>query len=324
MGGMNTPENVTTSLSDHLLLTKETTLALSPDSAAVLGIRTPEELRGVATSIAIAAANHVRQERRAFIGLDGRVSIANTKSSVVDPVTAVDRSSEDVIRALLRQAAPEDHVFGEENGGQLARDAVTWIVDPIDGTVNFVYGIPASAVSIAATVNGVPIAAAVVDIPRGYVFSACIGGPALCTPREQDAPMGTEAESIVLNQHTELTDMSLALVGTGFAYDASRRARQATLLMDLLPRVRDIRRIGSAALDLCAVASGKFDAYFEHGLGPWDYAGGALIAARSGAVVYMPRLTATSRDGVGVLASAPGVSQELAGHTISIRMQSVS
>ncbi|MDN6814172.1 MAG: inositol monophosphatase, partial [Corynebacterium variabile] len=197
--------------------------------------------------------------------------------------------------------------------------AVTWVVDPIDGTVNFIYGVPASSVSGAATVNGVPVAGAVADIARHRVFSACVGGPAQ-VGSESAAGGDGHPRSRILGPVTGPAGLSEALVGTGFSYSSARRAQQAALLVELLPQIRDIRRLGSAALDLCAVAAGALDGFYEHGLGPWDHAAGALIAARAGAQVHMPVLTAGYDDGVGVLAAAASVAGELAGHTVSVRM----
>ncbi|AGP30902.1 inositol monophosphatase family protein [Corynebacterium terpenotabidum] len=304
---------VSTASSDHLLLTRETTEDLSPTCAEVLADRTPDQLRRTAVSVAVTAARHVRDARRQVAGPDGRVPVSTTKSSEVDPVTAVDRSSEALIRRLLTGES-RDAVLGEEDGGDLRADVVTWVVDPIDGTVNFIYGFPASAVSIAATVNGVPVAAAVADIARRRVFSACTGGAAVLAHEED------EGAGRVLAPSTGPRTLATSLVGTGFSYDAERRARQAALLGDLLPRIRDIRRAGSAALDLCAVAAGALDAYYEHGLGPWDHAGGALIAARAGAVVHMPLLTKGYREGVGVVAASPRISGEIAGHVLGMPM----
>jgi myo-inositol-1(or 4)-monophosphatase len=306
----------------HVLLTADGTQAPGPDAVSVLGSRTPEDLRRLAVTVAAAAAGHVREARRGIVGPDGRVPVAATKSSDVDPVTAVDRSSEELIRGFLADRALGDAILGEEDGGTLREDAVTWVVDPIDGTVNFIYGVPASSVSVAATVNGVPVAGAVADIARHRVFSACTGGPAQVGPDSVGDAAGGDADyrSRVLGSVTGPAGLSEALVGTGFSYSAGRRAQQAALLVDLLPKIRDIRRLGSAALDLCAVAAGALDGFYEHGLGPWDHAAGALIAARAGAQVHMPVLTAGYDDGVGVLAAAPSVSGELAGHTVSVQM----
>jgi myo-inositol-1(or 4)-monophosphatase len=172
------------------------------------------------------------------------------------------------------------------------------VLDPIDGTVNFVYAIPAYAVSVAAQVDGVSVAGAVADVTAGRVYSAGLGLGAHVV----DATGTREA----LHCNT-VDDLSLALVGTGFGYSPQRRAAQAAVLARLLPHVRDVRRIGSAALDLCMVAAGRLDAHYEHGLNIWDWAAGALIAAEAGARVQLPR-----SDGPALtVAAAPGVAREL-------------
>jgi myo-inositol-1(or 4)-monophosphatase len=299
---------------DQNLLTPENTDELSAAAAAVLGTRSPEDLRSTAVRIASEAAAHVR---RARAGLHGRVDVAATKSSTVDPVTAVDRSSEDLIRARLGEFADGDAVLGEEEGGALADDRVTWVADPIDGTVNFIYGIPSSAVSVAAVLDGVPVAAAVADIVRQRVFSACVGGRAMVSGEYE--PNGRATGGRVLQVRPSVPEsLGSALVGTGFSYEADRRRQQAELLVDVLPRVRDIRRIGSAALDLCAVAAGSLDAYYEHGLGPWDHAAGALVAARAGAQVRQASLAAGSERGLCTFAAVPSVAGELADLVASV------
>lgn len=333
MGTVHTFQSFPDGLPDHVLLTPDTTHAPSPDVTAASAGRSPEQLRVVAVQIAAAAARHVRDARHRAAGADGRIPVAATKSSEVDPVTAVDRSSEALVRAMLARSAPQDVVLGEEDGGELVTGTVVWVVDPIDGTVNFIYGIPASAVSIAATVDGFPVAGAVADIARRRIYSGCIGGDALVAPEPgsvtdpgsvpgsapRSAP-GQSTQARILAPDGGPGDLSRALVGTGFSYSAQRRSRQAALLVTLLPQIRDIRRLGSAALDLCAVASGALDAYYEHGLGPWDHAAGSLIAARAGRTVFMPRLSAGYDDGVGVFAAAPGVADELAGQVVPVRM----
>jgi myo-inositol-1(or 4)-monophosphatase len=176
---------------------------------------------------------------------------------------------------------------------------VTWVLDPIDGTVNFVYGVPAYAVSVAAQVNGESVAGAVADVVGDRVYSAATGLGAHVTDGHGTQPL----------QCSAVEDVSMALLGTGFGYSRQRRAAQAALLARMLPVVRDVRRIGSAALDLCMVASGRLDAYYEHGLKVWDRAAGALIAAEAGARVVVPTPDA---PGAGlVLAAAPGIADEL-------------
>lgn len=300
-------------MGEQIRLDRTTTDVPPPSAGRALAGRTPDELRRVAVTVASEAALHVAEARTRSAGGDGRIRVEATKSSEVDPVTAIDRSSERLIRRRLGELAPYDAVLGEEDGGVLAQDRVTWVVDPVDGTVNLVYGIPASAVSMAACVDGVPVAGAVADIARKRVYSACTGGDLVIDEADTAGTAGTagtaDRERSAL---PELSSLSSALVGTGFSYLASRRRAQAGLLGDLLPEIRDIRRIGSAALDLCAVADGALDAYYEHGLGPWDHAAGSLIAARAEAVVHMPPLERGYDEGVGVLAAVPGIVDDLA------------
>lgn len=255
-----------------------------------------DELRVVAEDVVAAAAAFVRRRRpEIFAAAVGPV--VRAKSTPTDPVTIVDTESEQVVRDLLARARPGEPILGEEGGGSAGRPgAVRWVVDPIDGTVNFVYGIPAYAVSLAAQVDGVSVAGAVADVCSGEVFSAALG----C-----GATVAAGGERRVL-RCTKVTDLAMVLIGTGFGYEPRRRAAQAALLARLLPLVRDVRRIGSAALDLCQVAAGRLDAHYEHGLNVWDWAAGALIAAEAGAVVLTP-----SEPAGLLLAAAPGVSDEL-------------
>ena len=207
-------------------------------------------------------------------------------------------------------------MLGEESGlssEDSAPGEVLWIVDPIDGTVNFLYGVPAYAVSIAAVVNGQPVAGVVVDVTGQVAYVAHAGGPAR---RLKD--IADKAAAVTLRVEPAEQEaapggaLGKALVATGFSYVAEDRRRQAERLTRLLPQVRDIRRIGSAALDLCRVASGEVDAYFEHGLGPWDHAAGCLIAARAGAISVAPDYDVTKEAKALVLAVKPGVAAELA------------
>lgn len=304
--------------SNHHLLDEQSTRSLDPAAAAALAGRTPDDLRRVCVSIAAEAAALVRSARHSA-GV--RVGVSGTKSSAVDPVTEIDRASETLIRdriaAHSAAAGGQDVILGEEEGGRIVEGRVTWVVDPVDGTVNLIYGIPASAVSIAATVDGVPVAGAVADIARRRVFSAAVGENARIA---WEADLSAEQTLPRWSPENTDGDLSTALVATGFSYQADNRAAQVGLLADLMPRIRDIRRVGSAALDLCAVAAGRVDGYYEHGLGPWDHAAGGLIAARSGAVVYLPRLTAGYADGLSVLAAAPSIVTELAGEIVGTRI----
>ncbi|MBM7230879.1 MULTISPECIES: inositol monophosphatase family protein [Dietzia] len=255
---------------------------------------------------------------------------SRSKSSETDPVTVIDTSVEEHLRREIAAARPGDTVLGEEGGegGEVTDEApgdppgapaggpsgepagdpvdgdfagareprVRWVVDPVDGTVNLLYGIPFTAVSVAAEVDGVVVAGAVHNIVTRETWSGGSGrGAAL---READ---GTTTALRV----SDCADLSLALVGTGFAYDAGIRAEQGRVVAELLPRVRDIRRCGSAALDLCMLATGRLDAYYERGLKYWDHAAGALIAAEAGAVVAV-----SEDDAVPTTGATPGVSAE--------------
>jgi myo-inositol-1(or 4)-monophosphatase len=202
-------------------------------------------------------------------GRTHRLLDVGTKSSATDMVTEMDRASEALIVAGLRAARPHDAIVGEEGTADTGSSGVRWLVDPLDGTTNYLYGYPAFAVSIAAEVDGAVVAGVVADPSTGDVFTARRGSGAWCN-------------GVRLKVNDE-TDMARALLGTGFSYLADRRRRQARVLETVLPAVRDIRRAGSAALDLCWVASGRLDAFYEKGLGPWDLAAGALIAAEAGA-----------------------------------------
>ncbi|WP_236788338.1 inositol monophosphatase family protein [Amycolatopsis sp. GM8] len=229
------------------------------------------QLRDIAVRVAEEAADLVRRARAAM--LTGEPVQVDTKSTETDVVTAVDRASERLIRERLAELRPGDEVLGEEEGGA-AGDGVTWVVDPIDGTVNFLYGAPGFAVSVGAQIDGVSVAGAVVEPVSGRCWTAVRGQGAWLDGR----PLHVSSPP----------RLDLTLVGTGFAYDAERRARQAAVVLELVPRVRDIRRAGAASLDLCATAAGWLDAYVEHGLHRWDWAAGALIAAEAGATVSLP------------------------------------
>ncbi|MFF5989063.1 inositol monophosphatase family protein [Prauserella flavalba] len=250
-------------------------------------------LTTVAEQVAAEAAGLVLRARESMLA--GRAVSVDTKTSATDVVTAVDRESEQLIRTRLAELRPGEPVLGEEEGGR-AGDGVTWVVDPIDGTVNFLYGLPEFAVSVAAQVGGVSVAGAVVEPVSGRRWTGTRGAGSWLDGR----PLRV----------SEPERLDLALLGTGFAYVPERRARQAELVAGLLGHVRDIRRPGSAALDLCAVAAGWTDAYFEHGLHRWDWAAGALIAAEAGAVVSLPG--EDPELGVdGTLAAAPSIADAL-------------
>ncbi len=261
-----------------------------------------DELRRVAEQVVGEAAAFVRSRRTQLFGPVGHPpATVRAKSTPTDPVTLADTETERLVRDRLAQLRPGDAILGEEQGenqGQASgvSGAVRWVVDPIDGTVNFIYGIPVYAVSLAAQVDGVSVAGAVADVCEHRVYAAAAGRGAWVTAGDERTAL----------RCTGVTDLSMALVGTGFGYEPRRRAAQAALLAELLPQVRDVRRIGSAALDLCAVAAGRLDAHYEHGLNLWDWAAGALIAAEAGAVVVLP-----DRPAGLLVAAAPGVAGEL-------------
>jgi myo-inositol-1(or 4)-monophosphatase len=245
------------------------------------------DLLEIATDVAVEAATLARTVRESAIRDVG------TKSSETDVVTAGDLAVEKLVRARLAELRPGEVVLGEESGSSGSPSSgVCWVVDPIDGTVNYLYGFPWYAVSLAAQQDGVSVAAAVVEPDSGRRWTASRG------------------DGAYLDGHrlrvSATTRLDLSLVATGFAYRASRRAKQAAGITGLLTRVRDIRRAGAASLDLCAVAAGWLDGYFEHGLHRWDWAGGALIAEEAGAVVRLPR----TEDGMTFVAT-PGIADEL-------------
>ena len=241
---------------------------------------------------------------------DERPQVVQTKSSPTDIVTEMDRKSEELITSRIRAHRPGDTVLGEEGGqtaggpvgdgadaGQPAR--VRWIVDPLDGTVNYLYGLRDWAVSIAAEVDGT-VVAGVVEVPRnGETFTAVAGQGAWL--HRGEARLALRCSSGV--------PLGQALVGTGFGYDAGRRRVQGEVIAALLPHIRDIRRGGSAAVDLCSVAAGRLDAFYERGLNYWDFAAGGLIAREAGALVggLAGRTESTSM----AVAAGPGLYQQL-------------
>ena len=260
-------------------------------------IPTPAELKDICIELATSAADLVVKQRD-FLAKHGSIAqVTETKSSAVDPVTAVDKAAEARITDRLRELRPHDAVVGEEGADVDGVTGVQWVIDPIDGTVNFLYGLPAYAVSVGAAVNGEFVAGCVVNVASGDVYSAA---------KRDGAFVRRGGENIRLRASSK-EDTETALVATGFSYDAAWRGKQAELLRLILPRVRDIRRVGSAALDLCNLAEGRVDAYYEHGTHPWDYAAASVIAAEAGAVVHHPGIEDKASVGEPVIASAPRV-----------------
>jgi myo-inositol-1(or 4)-monophosphatase len=221
-----------------------------------------------------------------------------TKTTPTDLVSDADVAAEAAIRGVLDERRPSDAILGEEGGATAGEGELRWLVDPLDGTVNFLFGIPAFAVSVACEDSAGTVAGVVFDPVRGECFAATRSG--LATLND---------EAIRLAERE--TQLELAMVATGFAYDAKFRARQAAVLGRVLPRVRDIRRVGAAALDLAWCACGRFDAYYERGLHPWDLAAGSLIAARAGLSVR--QLAAQGEDPSGVVVAPEGLVDELFG-----------
>jgi myo-inositol-1(or 4)-monophosphatase len=253
------------------------------------------ELLAIARGIAIEAAELARTRR------EQGVHVAASKSSIEDIVTFADRETEALIRSRIADARPNDGFVGEESEAATGSSGLTWIVDPIDGTVNYLYGLPHYAVSIA-VVEGEPqptrwraLAGAVVNPATGEIFTAAAGAGAFLG----DRPIRPASP----------VNLSQALVGTGFGYSAETRIEQARLLSGLVGQIRDVRRMGTASLDLCAVACGRLDGYFERGLKPWDHAAGVLIAREAGATVMLEGGAPDSRD--LVIAAAPVIADHL-------------
>ncbi|MFC6090533.1 inositol monophosphatase family protein [Saccharothrix lopnurensis] len=250
----------------------------------------PLPLVGIAAAVAREAGDLARNMR------DSAVADVDTKSTPTDVVTAGDRAAEQLVRRRLATLRPGEPVFGEEEGGETAAEGLTWVVDPIDGTVNYLYGIPHYAVSLAAQVDGESIAGVVYEPATGHLWTASAGGGAFLDDRRLSV--------------SDATRLDVSLLGYGFSYRADRRQRQADTWAALSTRVRDMRRAGAASLDLCAVAAGRLDAYAEHALNRWDWAAGALIAREAGAVVHLPgEHPALGAD--ATFAAAPGIAEAL-------------
>jgi myo-inositol-1(or 4)-monophosphatase len=231
----------------------------------------------------------------------GGVRVVQTKSSPTDVVTQMDRAAEELIRGRIQAARPADAILGEEGGQTGADSLVRWIVDPLDGTVNYLYGLPHWAVSIAAEVAGEVVAGVVCAPLLRETYTATLGGGGwlhsewLPGPRRLACTIGV--------------GLADALVATGFGYSADQRAEQGGVLAGLLPKVRDIRRAGAAAVDLCYLAAGRVDAYYERGLHDWDVAAGGLVAREAGAVVSGLRGAAAGKR--MTMAASPALFAEL-------------
>jgi myo-inositol-1(or 4)-monophosphatase len=220
------------------------------------------------------AANAARAAAALVTAAYGHPDTLARKSSPTDVVTQTDLRAEDLVRRLLREQTPGCGIVGEERGNTAPGARLQWVIDPLDGTVNFVHSVPLFSVSIAAALDGEVVAGAVVDVLRDELFSAHLGGGAR-----------RNGESISVSSCASLPD---ALVATGFSYRAELRALQGEVANRLLPRTGDLRCFGSAALELCWVACARLDAYFQRGTEIWDRAAGALIAQEAGACVELP------------------------------------
>ncbi len=226
------------------------------------------------------------------------IDSVSTKSTRTDLVTAADRASEALIVGMLQAERPDDGLLGEEGASRAGTSGLTWVVDPLDGTVNFVYGLPLFAVSVACRDESGALVGVVHDPVRGETFTASAGGGAACNDTALHLGPGPV--------------LAEALVGTGFGYASRRRQEQARLLGTVLPAVRDIRRGGSAALDLCWVAAGRLDAVFEAGLQEWDLAAGALVVEEAGGELATIGGLIDSEPWVQTLfAAAPGLGEPL-------------
>jgi myo-inositol-1(or 4)-monophosphatase len=242
-----------------------------------------DELLDLALAVAREAGELVRTRRE--VG----VRVAATKTSVTDVVTEADRASEALVLERILAVRPDDGVLGEEGSDTAGTSGVRWVVDPIDGTVNYLYGLPQYAVSIGVEVDGAVQVGVVVNAATGEEFAAVRG-------------RGATRDGVSIAVRTPAS-LDRSVISTGFNYEPVVRARQATAVAELVVRVADIRRFGSCALDLCAVASGRSDGYVEEGCMPWDHAAGGLIAAEAGAVVEV--LTGASGRALVVAAPAP-------------------
>jgi myo-inositol-1(or 4)-monophosphatase len=250
--------------------------------------RDQDELLAVAIEAARAAADELTDR------FGRRQDGVRSKSSPTDLVSDADVAAESAIRSVLGRRRPGDAVLGEE-GGATGDGELRWIVDPLDGTINFLFGIPAFAVSVACEDADGGLAGVVLDPVRGECFAATRSGPAELNGSVLSASSGD--------------DLATAMVATGFGYDSAVRARQAAVVARVLPRVRDIRRVGAAALDLAWCACGRFDAYYERGVKKWDVAAGTLLASRAGLAVR--ELPQSGADAWGIAVARAGLIEEL-------------
>ena len=224
----------------------------------------------------------------------GRIEGLDTKSSATDPVSDADRAAEAMIVKMLLAARPDDGLIGEEGASRTSGSGITWVIDPLDGTVNYLYELDNFSVSIAAEDAAGGLAGVVFDPIRNRMYTAIRG-------------RGAFVDGVALHV-TEPVALDKALLGTGFGYTSERRTAQAAIIARVLPQIRDIRRFGSAALNLCQVAGGQLDAYYEEGVQHWDVAAGGLIATEAGALMTTSGLTGAD---TGWLVAGPSLHAEL-------------
>ena len=247
-----------------------------------------QELLAVAREAAHVAADELRSRfGRSAAGV-------HSKSTPTDLASEADLEAEAVIRKLLGERRPGDAILGEETGAT-GEGELRWVIDPLDGTINFLFGIPAFAVSIACEDSEGGVVGVVLDPMREECFEATRSGPVLLN--------GSEIAG------STRSELATAMVATGFGYDSDVRARQADVVSRVLPRARDIRRFGAAALDLAWCASGRWDAYYERGVKPWDIAAGVLLCRRAGLEVR--ELPVTAEDAGGLVVAPGGIVEEL-------------
>ncbi|AIT61265.1 inositol monophosphatase family protein [Corynebacterium doosanense] len=263
----------------------------------------PADLRSICVDLVTETASLVASRRRELSARGDIRDYSMSKSSAVDPVTVVDTLAEEHLYERISELRPADGIIGEEGSDKESATGLSWIVDPIDGTVNFLYGIPHYAVSVGVARDGEVLAGAVINVVTAETYSAARGEGAAKSVAGEEHRLGA----------TGVESLDMALVATGFGYGAQRRRRQGEIVATLLPRVRDLRRLGSAALDLCHLAEGRVDAYYENGIHCWDFAAGAIIAREAGAVVEVPPLSVSGTEGRLSLAAAPGIADAFAG-----------
>ncbi len=248
-----------------------------------------DELHDIAVAVAREAGSLVLEGRR------GRVEVAATKSSATDVVTEMDRASERLLVDRILSQRPDDGILGEEGADHVGSSGVRWVLDPIDGTVNYLYGLPSWAVSVAAEIDGITVVGVVEAPALGETYVATRGRGA----RLHDIH---GVHDLRVNDPVTLDQ---ALVATGFGYRVERRVAQAVVVEQVIPRVRDIRRGGACSLDLCSVAAGRVDAYYERGPMAWDLAAGGLVATEAGALLAGLHGRAAGED--LIVAAGPGL-----------------